>query len=288
MTQSNSLLPGTVAVLLACGFSALSQDSASLDRYLSEHFPATKFEKGKLVKPGAVLTVQRDGIGSLAPHGGVAMGRSGVPDLAFPNSFKSGVIHHDGKSVFLASSGSIRDLSVGERVYVMKIDVKDANIVFNVQTCGKCDPNFPDPEHLPARANVNFQFSKQYLSSATPAQVEEVIANVFKPEQPGSNTSYNAPPSAQPPAQSSAPPPSQPPSQPNAPMAPIAPPPPPDSPAPPPAPQATAEIKIGQTTDQIIAALGQPLQIFNLGPKVVYKYKSLKVTFVNGKVSDVE
>jgi hypothetical protein len=67
-------------------------------------------------------------------------------------------------------------------------------------------------------------------------------------------------------------------------MAPIPPPPPPvDAPPAPP-----VEVKIGQTPDQVTAALGQPVQIFNLGTKVIYKYKSLKVTFVNGKVTDVE
>ena len=45
---------------------------------------------------------------------------------------------------------------------------------------------------------------------------------------------------------------------------------------------------MGQTPDQVAAALGKPVQIFNLGAKVIYKYKNLKITFVNGKVTDVE
>ena len=47
-------------------------------------------------------------------------------------------------------------------------------------------------------------------------------------------------------------------------------------------------IQLGMTTDQVQAALGKPEKIVNLGPKQLYVYKDLKVTFVDGKVSDVQ
>ena len=47
-------------------------------------------------------------------------------------------------------------------------------------------------------------------------------------------------------------------------------------------------IEKGQTADQVQAALGKPEKIVNLGPKQLYVYKDLKVTFVNGKVVDVQ
>jgi hypothetical protein len=56
-------------------------------------------------------------------------------------------------------------------------------------------------------------------------------------------------------------------------------------------PQQQAEpqtIEKGQTPDQVEAALGKPDKIVNLGAKQLYIYKDLKVTFVNGKVSDVQ
>jgi hypothetical protein len=52
------------------------------------------------------------------------------------------------------------------------------------------------------------------------------------------------------------------------------------------APPATVEI--GQTTDEVVAILGQPDKIINLGPKQIYVYKDLKVTFVKGKVTDAQ
>ena len=62
----------------------------------------------------------------------------------------------------------------------------------------------------------------------------------------------------------------------------------PIAPPPPPADQPTQTIEIGQTVDQVVAALGQPQKIAKVGTKQIYFYKDLKVTFNNGKVSDVE
>jgi hypothetical protein len=66
-----------------------------------------------------------------------------------------------------------------------------------------------------------------------------------------------------------------------APMQAIAPPPPPAD-APPPT------IAIGQTKDKVTAGFGQPVRIAKLGAKEIYYYKDMKVTFTNGKVSNVE
>jgi hypothetical protein len=68
-------------------------------------------------------------------------------------------------------------------------------------------------------------------------------------------------------------------------LAPIAPPPPPpDAPEAPP-----KELKMGQTKDEVIANFGQPEKVVKLGTKEIYYYKDLgKVTFVNGKVTDVQ
>jgi hypothetical protein len=55
--------------------------------------------------------------------------------------------------------------------------------------------------------------------------------------------------------------------------------------APPAEPQT---IQLGQTNAEVEAALGKPEKIVNLGPKQIYVYKDLKVTFMKGKVSDVQ
>jgi len=48
------------------------------------------------------------------------------------------------------------------------------------------------------------------------------------------------------------------------------------------------EISLGQTTSEVEAILGKPKQIVNLGAKKMYVYQNMKITFVNGKVSDVQ
>lgn len=47
-------------------------------------------------------------------------------------------------------------------------------------------------------------------------------------------------------------------------------------------------ISVGQTIDEVTASLGFPLTIIDLGAKKIYKYQDMKITFKDGKVSDVE
>jgi outer membrane protein assembly factor BamE (lipoprotein component of BamABCDE complex) len=53
-------------------------------------------------------------------------------------------------------------------------------------------------------------------------------------------------------------------------------------------PTAPASIELGQTPDQVQAALGAPARVANLGSKVIYYYDGQKVIFKDGKVSDVQ
>jgi hypothetical protein len=51
---------------------------------------------------------------------------------------------------------------------------------------------------------------------------------------------------------------------------------------------APVNIALGQTTDQVTAALGQPKRVIDLGTKKIYVYADMKITFKAGKVSDVQ
>jgi hypothetical protein len=48
------------------------------------------------------------------------------------------------------------------------------------------------------------------------------------------------------------------------------------------------QISLGQTIEEIEAALGNPTQIVNLGAKRIYVYPDLKITFIDGRVTDVQ
>jgi hypothetical protein len=52
--------------------------------------------------------------------------------------------------------------------------------------------------------------------------------------------------------------------------------------------QAPVSISLGQSTAEVTAAMGQPQKSYNVGPKTIYVYKDLKITFMNGKVADVQ
>jgi hypothetical protein len=53
-------------------------------------------------------------------------------------------------------------------------------------------------------------------------------------------------------------------------------------------PAGPVTIEIGQTVAEVVARLGDPVRIADLGQKKTYYYKDMKVIFVDGRVSDVQ
>ena len=47
-------------------------------------------------------------------------------------------------------------------------------------------------------------------------------------------------------------------------------------------------LSLGQTMDEVKAIQGDPDKIVDLGSKKMYLYKDLKITFTDGKVSDIQ
>jgi hypothetical protein len=162
---------------------------------------------------------------------------------------------------------------VGDKVYPMKIDVnvaKDA-VALSVVACDTCNKTDPPTYN---KAQVVFQFPKGTLATANAGQVEDVIGQLLaissddaqpagdqgaQQQQQGGDQGGQQPAGQQ--------------QQPAAQEQPAA------------EPQT---IEKGQTPDQVEAAMGKPDKIVNLGSKQIYVYKDLKVTFLNGKVSDVQ
>jgi len=54
------------------------------------------------------------------------------------------------------------------------------------------------------------------------------------------------------------------------------------------APGAPTTVSLGQTEAELEAAVGKPEKIIDLGSKKIYVYKDIKVTLVDGKVTDVQ
>jgi len=55
-----------------------------------------------------------------------------------------------------------------------------------------------------------------------------------------------------------------------------------------PSPTETKTIELGQTAAQVEQVLGPPKKILKAGPKVIYVYPDMKITFTNDKVTDVQ
>ncbi len=163
-------------------------------------------------------------------------------------------------------------IAVGDKVYPSKIDVNVAKdtVSMGIVECDKCNKTDPPTYN---KAQVVFQFPKGSLTKASAGEVEDTIGQLLaisentqdsqgdqqqggqdqgQQGQQGQGQQAQQQPAEQQPA---------------------------------PEPQT---IEKGQTTDQVQAALGKPDKIVNLGTKQLYIYKDMKVTFINGKVTDVQ
>ena len=158
-----------------------------------------------------------------------------------------------------------RYFEVGEKVYPTKIDVNvgKEKISFTVVACDDCNGANAQSS---MKGEVVFQFGKGYLEKAGVGDVEDAIGKVFLIAEDNQQTQGNG--SGQPMPEQQVPAPQQ-----SA------------------APQQQSEpatVQMGMTTDEVQSALGKPEKIFNVGPKQIYVYKDVKVTFQNGKVADVQ
>jgi hypothetical protein len=160
----------------------------------------------------------------------------------------------------------------GDKVYATKIDVnaeKDT-VTLGIVSCDKCN-NVDPPTYN--KANVVFVFAKGTLAKGNAAEVEDTIGQLLSVSTDdqqqsggGQQQQQGADQGGQPAAQDAG--------QPQAQAA---------------QPQAEPQsIELGMTPDQVVAAMGQPDKKVNLGAKQIYVYKDLKVTFKDGKVSDVQ
>jgi hypothetical protein len=256
--RATALVAALITGSFAASLLAAPQDQGqktNIDLKLQSQYMPTKLAGDRLrfTQLGSVLVIQLDGLGA-----------SPANELTFGNSYKDGRIKHSLAGALLHQANNVRDLQAGEKVYLLKTEVKDSGIVFNVQSCIACDGSPTDLDPMPYRASLTFQFPKRYWDTTDFAQIQQTISQVFTfADSPDTN----AQPITQQPAASDARPAQQ------------------QQPAPQPEP---VKIELGQTPNQVIASLGRPDKVVDLGSKKIYIYKDLKVTFVDGKVSDVQ
>ena len=256
-----------LAVALIAGYCTVSpmaaQDQsgkANIERGLQSQYPPTKLtgpaDRLRATQLGTVLVIQKDGMGASLANEMVTFG----------NNYKDGRIKHTLGGSLFHQTYTIRDIQAGERLYLLKTEVKDTGVTFSVQSCDACNGSPSDFDPMPYRAALTFQYPKGYWNNTSYAQIQQAISEVFAfANGPDTSMQPNPEPVAPSGTQFA------------------------QQPQPAPVPQQEpVKIGLGQTADQVVAGLGQPDKVVDLGSKKIYIYKDLKITFVDGKVSDVQ
>jgi hypothetical protein len=278
--------------LLICASIAAGDDQGtkvSIEKKLTSEYALTKTtdDKSDIVTAGAVLVLQKDKVYM------VPTDAQGNP---CQNSYKDGKLSQSGSCKVNETFRKIpgfghvipgqdkaivtRAFVTGEKFWLTKIDVhdtgKDKGVMLDFYTDAIKDVryrgtlliafkggNLPSPEDA----------LKLMAEVVTVAPSEEAKDDKKEPAQQGGQQQAAAP-AAAPPAAEAAPPPVEAP--------------PPAIEAPPPPPAEAPTVSLGQTPDEVVAALGQPAKKAKIGTKEIYFYKDLKVTFLNGKVKDIQ
>jgi hypothetical protein len=256
---------------------AKAQDKAAITQELTSKYALTKTtaDRSDIVTAGAILVLKKDNLLTVDVTG----------NNPFQNTYKDGKItqnalgklsrfHFPGApSAPSPTNGAAqRTFVAGEKMWVTNITVRDAGV--DVELYSDAIDN------IRYRAVLTFPFRG---SDPIGQQADRLLAEVFDvqpSDDSGGGQQQAAAPSGAQPAQAAGQT-----QQAEAAPPPIAPPPPPAD-EPPPAPKTVA---LGQTKDIVVANFGQPQKVAKLANnKEIYFYPDFKVTFVNGKVTDVQ
>ncbi|MGB8012806.1 MAG: hypothetical protein WCF68_14425 [Terriglobales bacterium] len=267
-----------VVALIVVGTSSrlIAQGTVSLEDQLKAQYTMVKMGSDSsgaaVVEQGTILVVKKGGI----------LGTAYSDQNIFATKYENGAVHSPnplGQKALGFGLGKLgrpapttQFFQVNTKVYPSKLVVnlpKD-QVVISIIDCDSC--NNVDPKTF-FKADVVFQFPKGTLANTSPSQVEDTIAGLLALDdsgnsndqgnnnnnQQGGNDQQGNNQGGGGQAQQQQGPPPEP-----------------------------AQIEKGQTPDQVKAAIGVPDKIINLGAKQIYVYKDIKVTFINGKVSDVQ
>src|ERR1700722_4191129 len=267
LQKSNRTIPAIVAIVCVTVLASARADAqgapVSLQEQLAAQYNVVKMGSDSsgpsVVEPGTLLAIQKGGILSV-PYSDTSV---------LSTKYESGTVHSPSTLMSKGIGFGMKKFGkeqtthlfqVGDKVYPSKIevDVNKDDVAMTIVACDTCNKTDPPSYN---KAKVVFHFSKGALAKASAGDIEDTIGQLLaisddsQPEQGGQVAQGQGQ----------------------------------DQQAAPPSQQADPQtIEKGQTTDQVQAALGKPDKIVNLGAKQLYIYKDLKVTFVNGKVVDVQ
>ena len=227
------------------------EQKAKLEQQLKAQYPLTTLTRdGRgISKAGTVLVLQKNDLGAV-PGNAVAY---------YTNNFKAGRLTHPALANMFFKPEVIKTFGSGEQFFVTNFEAKDDAVVVLLFSYNTYDD-------MLYKADVQFQFPKGYLADVTLNQVQAAIGEVFAVAPPPPPPTEQTVPQPAQPAQAAQP----------------------AEPAQPAQPAAPVTIQMGDSPDKVVAAMGQPERIAKVANKEIYFYKDMKVTFVNGVVSDIQ
>jgi hypothetical protein len=258
-----------LASIASLSSAAQTGDTTSIQNRLNSRFKLTRTtaDRSDIVTAGDVVQLHKTGLvmyavtSPLPPSNTYKNGKIGQGWGGFGKDLAIGMSTPGGGT---AADYPHRQFVAEEKCWVTGVQVQNDGVLFQLYS----DP-YNDIRYY---ANLKIPFpNKKVVPPADAALqlVAEVLTVVGADDQGGQQDQP-----AQTPAPAAAAPPAPP-------LQDIAPPPPPAD-APPPT------IAVGQSKDQVTAAFGQPVKVAKIGTKEIFYYKDMKVTFLNGKVSNVE
>jgi hypothetical protein len=291
----------TIAVLsltavLFSASSAVAQDKAAVQKKLESEYQLTKTtaDQSDIVTAGAVLVLQKDNLLMVATTTSGNQCTNTYRDGKFTQGGvcrtgeklkKFGMLTSRIPGADKAPTTTTRTYVAGEKFWVTKIDVrdtgKDPGIVMDFFTDAVSDVRYKTSLLIPFKGSVPSADDALKLVAevvkVAPSDDNKDAKGGGQQDKGNAPAAQSGQPAQPAPAAEPAPAPAA-----TAEAAPAAIEPPPPPPADPPT------VKLGQTPDEVVAALGQPTKTAKLATKEIYYYKDLKVIFVNGKVKDIQ
>ena len=262
---------------------AQTGDTAAIQQYLNSQFRLTTMTADRLdiSAAGDVAVIHKPGLimysvaSPMPPSNTYKNGKIGQGWSGFGKDMAITMMTQGGGT---AANYPHRPFAPEERCWVTGVHAQNDGVLFQlysdsydgIRYYANLKIPYPNKKGIPPVEAV-MQFVAEVLTT-------DNQGGQPAPDQ-GSQPALPAPEPVPAPAFAPIPPPPTSPSP--APMQEIAPPPPPSDAQPP-------TIALGQTMDQVTANFGQPARIAKLGAKVIYYYKDMKVTFLDGQVSDVQ
>jgi hypothetical protein len=263
-TIQTSNRAAVLGVLLATTF-VVRADNSTLQQKLGSEYALTSINaEGGVVTQGVTLSLKADGLIAGATYacaseykgGKIALSSKVCSANRMADRIKAlpwvgGHIPDAPQGTTIATRRFVRD----EKFYVTQIQAAD-EVYFSLISDAI--------DNVTYKAEIRFK-------TLDIAQADRMIAEVFGVSRPDSQPQVGqqvAAASTRAPIQSRLPD--------------LAPPPPPVQEAPP------TVVSFGLSIDQVVGLLGQPREILDAGSKKIYLYKDLKVTFVDGKVTDAQ